>query len=389
MSTITTNYNYYVNLSYVNGSEVQKIDPAAIQTLVISREFESTIAPTALLDIKLDVALYNKMVKNKNTAKILLEIKKFDKDAVSKVGKDVIKKQLSYLLQKDAYEYSEGGEGYEHSYKLLTIGLFDSDAANNDRRIINGLYRGTNMMTMVANELNAFKLIIEPFDNNKSFNTFYILPQEGVHKFLDYMNKRCAFYKTNYRFFQDWNGYTYLLSNKGKGIDIGDGMYTTVKIQLSTDEEFGGIISDTDQRIYTIRCSDETYVHYQNTVTDNIVNQVYAVTSDGSKSKNNLNINKASGSKAKPKVIRVSDNNTAYANAVGNALELSSDMLNIIVCNTDISVLVPYKEFIIKNKSELSDRDGKYILTCSKEIFTPDSGHFRSDVVAAFKKVKS
>lgn len=392
MSTITTNYGYKVKISFVSGSTVEPIDPAAISLLMIESEYDRAHAPSAILESKIDTKMYNKMIKNRATSKILLEVQKFDKSAVSKVTKTVIKKQLSYLLSDYSYDHDAEDEGEEFAYRLATIGLFDPDAENAERKIINNLYKGTNMMTMVAKELSVPKLIIEPFENNKSFSLFYILPQEGINKFLRYMNSHCAFYSTDFRFFQDWNGYTYLLSNKGKGIDINDGTYTTVKLELIAggfNAEFGGIISDTSQKLYTIRCSEDSYSQFQNNVTDNMVNQIYAVSYNGSKQKSDLKINPISGSKSKPKVIRVRDSNMNLAKTVGNELELTADAINMVVFDTDISVLVPYKEFIVKNKQELSSKDGKYILTSKKEVFTQDGDSFRNDAILTFKKVKS
>lgn len=388
---MATSYKYAIELTYKNNTSMEVIPSECIKMIVIDYDYDQSFAPIAYVSCNIPLSLYYKMKLNATSAHIILSISKFNNDEGRDSAKTYIKKELSYFFPNNTdididYEYIEMNNT-EKSYKSSYIGLVDPIIINRDKMIINDLFYKTNLETIIHKYMK-FNLIKEPFDNNPIFDMFIIPPLEGISKFLKYMDSRCSFYNTKYRYFNDYNN-AYLLSSKGKGIDIKDGTFTTVKItaQSSDDSDYylDGQYNNTTQRIYSM--ASTTYNFNQNLISDKKINQLYGVTSSGKTMKLDLDVNSAVDSKTKPKMIRIFDECLNSLKSIANSIETTSTIINITKTNIDNSIIVPYKEFQIVCTTDWASESGRYLLSSKKETYIPDNGDFISGIFMTFKKV--
>lgn len=395
MASTNTNFEYSVELSYIKGKETIVILPEYINLLVVSYDYETSFSPIAMLDLNIELSMYNKLVNNMGNAKLLLIVKKFVKGSSNK--KVYIKRQLNYFVSgasPDMELDSSKENSDENSYRQVQIGLADNNLMNRERKVIaNTIFSNSNLESMV-NSYMDFKLVKEPFDNNPYYDIFIVPPISGVYNYLTYMNERSTFYKTGFRYFNDYN-YGYLLSGKGKGIDIGDNNYATVKIAVKSqmnDQDTAniqGMIVDSSQKIYQIVVNSSSFDVNNNMVDDNIYNQIYGVTSSGKKKKVDVDINHVKESQTKPLFIRVPNENLNYIGALAKQLENTKTIVNITKTDIDTSVILPCKEYRIDGGKNYKEYTGKYLLSRKIDTFSKDGTIYKCAVSMSFKVVSS
>lgn len=387
-------YHYNIQLKYINQDKQETMDPKSIRLIVIDYDYETKNMPVIYMQLNLEVPIYNDMVLNSKSGKIFLNIKYYDAGSSNPIMKDYIKEQFSYFLSNKELEYDENiikEAGTEKiAYRRVTLGLIKSELVDNNKRIMNNIFKNTNISSIVHYYTNHMKMIIEPFDNNPFYNLFIVPPIEGITKLIKFLNESCAFYNTSYRYFMDFST-TYLLSTRGKAIDIKDGTYTTVKIDIlpntPTRKVKEGMERDTTNELYIIEIDAKDFSILKNEITEKKFNKLYGVDSLGNKANVSLNINNEKGSSTKTKMVRIYNNNMSYLNSLANEIENSSSIITVVKGDINASIIVPYKEYRISNINQYKNLDGKYILVAKKEVFVQSDNDYRCSVSMSFKKV--
>ena len=135
------------------------------------------------------------------------------------------------------------------------------------------------------------------------------------------MYSHITFYKTGYRFFRDFNK-TYLLSNLGKAVDINDGNYSKVLINICDPANAlsyaNALDIDDNNNTYIINVNAEnTSINVPEEI-DKMFNKLMKVDSYGNSTEIDLDIPKYSYSSEKVHLSR----------AVGNNLDSIFEELN-------------------------------------------------------------
>ena len=73
--------------------------------------------------------------------------------------------------------------------------------------------------------------------------------------------------------------------------------------------------------------------------------------------------------------------------ATAKAIDSSSVVLQVTRSELDGSLFTPNKEYVIKNYSEYSDYNGRFILSSKKEVFIQQDNEFISNTVLTFRKI--
>lgn len=385
-------YDYNIEITYIKGSKQIDIDAKAISMILIDHDYESNIAPAIYIKMNLDVPLYNDMVINSKSSKLFLNVQISESSLANPVKKDYIKEQFSYFLSTNDLEYDgdlvEDSDSDEVSYKPIVLGLIKSELIDNNNKIINNIFKNTNTASIVHYYTNHMKMIIEPFDNNPSRPLLIIPPVEGISKLLRYLNEVSNFYTTSYRYYLDFSK-TYLLSTKGKAIDIKDGTYNTIKIEVKNltgaDVDAVGIFKDTDNKLYVIDVASKDFSISMNKITEKQFNVLHGVDSMGNKSSKKLDIHNEKGSSSKTRMVRL--NNLNYLNSMIDEIEATAAVISVNVGDIDGSIIVPYKDYRLTNIKEYKSLDGKYLLIGKKEVIVQSDKDFRCSVSMNFKRI--
>ena len=83
-------YNYTVKASLITNDDVEDLITETISDVLLNFEYGTKHMPTIYIGIKVNTKLYNKLVKNKNSATIKLSIYKYNKNSTTQLQKPYI-----------------------------------------------------------------------------------------------------------------------------------------------------------------------------------------------------------------------------------------------------------------------------------------------------------
>lgn len=391
MAISKNQYTYNITASYINERKEIEIPSSSIEACYITYNYEKANSPLLLFKVKLKAELYNTMQDTTETAKIVLGIGRSSTNSGTPIR--YIHKQFSYHFPTKKFsniETSMDGTAPirddSKAYVECILGLVDDSMMNANKMMINNIFKNSNNISIIHYYTNNMRMIIEPFDYTDPMKLCVIPPMEGISQLLKYLNIMSSFYSTDYRFFMDYN-YTYLLSNKGNSIDVRDGTFNTIEINVDKNVEEKGIGADYKQKIYTIQIKEDQLSYNNDDLTEKMYNKLYGVLSDGTKSITNLDILRSYDSKDRYKLIRLPNNNIHYSENIKNMIENGSAPISIMVSGMDNSLFVPYKQYIFSFFRERRDCNGVYILTEKQEVYLAQGeGRFYSSMILKFEK---
>jgi hypothetical protein len=382
---------YTIGLNYISDNKEISIDNNAIQYIIIDHNYDNRNMPIIYINLNLESNMVNNMLKNVNKNTITLNIAVFDNDQKNTVKKDYIKDQFIYFIASQP-NYDNLDDNINTSdnmdYKNITIGLLKIDLLNNNKMLINNVFSNTNTISIIHYYTKHMKMIIEPLEFDYVKSSFIIPPLESVSQLIRYLNNANALYSTQYRYFMDFNK-TYILSTSGNPIDINDGTYSSIIINIDEDTPQINMIIDPKQKVYSLNVDVGNTNMNSNIISDKSYNYILGVTTDGITSQFDLDINKNSLSAKKPKIHRIANENLNGVKNLKNMYESSAAILNLSKPEIDSSIFTINKQYNINNSSIYSDFDGKFLLSYKKEVYKPEGDFFITNTILGFRKIIS
>lgn len=380
MQSKSSRYKYKVSLTHVKGSEETFIIESAIKTIIIDRSYYIRNMPIIIVILNLNAADYQKFVLGRFNSQVVLHIERYDMNSQSSVSKDIIKDTFTYFLPDNNPNYTksmdEEGDTIDNAYKRLTIGLLSTKLIDQNRVVFNKVYKDTNMATLVQLGIqNIPKVIMEPIKNNRQLSAIHVPPISSISKYIAYLDSYCNLYSGGYCFFMDFD-YTYLISNDGKIIDIKDGTYNTISIDIQntiTDEsKLIGMITDNKQKLYKIYVDALSTSLSIDEQTDYIMNKFMAVTTSGATREGDIDI---MGSNTSKKMLfeRIANENSSAMSSINHDPGI---IIGISKPELDSGVLQPNKEWIISNFEDNEEYNGNYYMIYKKDILLQQDGEF-------------
>lgn len=391
-----TTYSYIIEASFILNNKEIEIHKERIKTLIINYDYEKMFSPIMYMNINLPLDIYNKMQKNIDKGKMLIQIDRYKDSDKSKAKKTYIKKQFSYFFSETSVDEDEDNKDIDtsNSYRSVYIGLLDMDIINdNNNKVYNQLFKNSTHKSILLDFLKNTKIIMEPFDNNPTHSIFYVPPITGMVSLLGFMNQMGTFYNSGYRYFRDYNR-AYLLSNKGKAIEVKESPKTFNSVHIEIHKKLGsdnpytdGQVDDNTNKCHIIPVPTDKVKYDFDKYSDNMVNRYVGIGYDGNKSHADINTNKSMDSGTKPTVIKVFNDNMNYIKSLAGSYSINNTTITIQKAHINSSIICPHKEFIVKNEKMYKDRDGKYLLSGKTETFQQDNGEMKVTVLATFRKV--
>ena len=397
MSENIVEYRYKVGLTYIYNDEEIGIEEESIQYIVIDSNYLNRNFPIIYISLNIKSLLYDKMLANIDRDTVVLSISKYVEEDKQSVSKKYIKDEFIYIFNEtnptenaDLEKQAADSEDNSNAYTNVIMGLISKDLLNGNNKRYNDVICKTNMISVVFDYLTeiANKIVLEPFDNNITLDNFIIPPIASTSKLLRYLNSTSNFYNTSYRYFIDLNKTAYLLSNKGRKLDIPN-TYQSVIIKVaedSTDSDhiLPGIVVNNKQECYILYV-DSIYID-TNPFKDKKYNNLASINSDyyyTASIKTNKNSNGG-----RWKLYRGFNDNEKNINEVYNLSNITSTTISFSKPGLDSSVITPEKVYTLQNKNIYKKYDGKYILTSKQEIFKKeDAENFSSNTTLVLSKI--
>lgn len=398
-------YNYDVEATLVYGSNSLVFDENTIKSVILNHDFDNKNMPIIYLQISIPPDQYNTMVQNRSNANIVFTLYKYDATSSSQIKKKYISDSFSYMMTSDPnyneslntgsnQTFSENKNNVESSLKATSyfngyIALIKEESLNANKQLSNGIIRNANLISIIHKFTSHMTMVIEPLpaESNVNIDQIIIPPVSTVTKVLEYIDSEHSIYPTGYRYFRDFEK-TYLLSNSGDAVDLHDGSYSKVFIEicdpLEVVESGNAMEIDTANKAYIIKIdANNTSIKVDQSI-DKSYNQYMSVDSDGNTSTVDLSVEAHSDSTTKVQVEKGSDLESITKSKY--MMESVGTMLSVTKSNVDSSILTPNKEYIVKNYKNNSQYNGKYILSYKKEVLARD-GNYVISTIFGLRKV--
>lgn len=393
---LNTAYRYVVeSMIFIADKSADPIEIPSESILSITNnyDYDKNHMPMIYISFNINTLLYDKMVEYADTGKIIFTFKKYNNKGYSALKSNYIHSEFAYLIETDVdYHKSlnkiEGDNASNtNSYKRGSIALIDLHSIDNNKGIFNGIIKDSNMISIVNKYTTHMPMVIEPFHNNEKISVLIIPPISTLTELLKFLNDEELFYDSGYRFFRDFDK-TYLLSNSGNPVDDGDDVYDTIVLNIldttNPDSKTVGIMVDKHQKAYILNIDAlDTHMHI-NLVQDKDYNTIVGIGDEGEVSKISL---ETKSELSKERVVFVRSNHKEELAVVAKAIDSASVVLQISRTELDSSLFTPNKEYIVKNYSEYSEYDGRFLLSSKKEIFIQQDNEFISNTVLTFRKI--
>ena len=400
MSNIENRYN--VELKYIHNNKETEIKSEAIKYISIDNNYLDINFPILLLSLNIKSSLYDTMLSNIDKDTVTLTISKYNSDNDTKVMKNYIKGEFLYFFSSSDSNYnkelektaSDDKESTSEAYRNTYMGLVSLDIVNYTRKIYNDVLSGT-LQSIIYNYISSIgKVIIEPFDNNKSVKDLLIPPIVGIDKLIDYIYSISSFYKSQYIFFIDLTKTCYLLSCNGNGVKRKSNEYPSIIINVDSSavdskHKTLGMVKNSKKRCYELNINSKDYHFNKDPYYDKDYNKIISIDSMGNVS--NITLPTSSNSKGtRPKLYRYIIGNTNKKNNIKYLSLLTDSVVSVVKDDIDTSVLTPEKSYNISNLDANKSKDGKYVLIEKKEIFKKeDEKYFTITVDLKLSKVVS
>lgn len=274
-------------------NQPMNIYPENIRDILRISDYVNDNMPQMMAHLSLDKNLFDIIVKNAKTARILLTIEKFDKqteDTTNVVTEPYLQDEFMIFVSQDInytkeLDYMEadvtGNPPREDVYRQVDIGLISKSCIDANKEINNCIMYESNMQNIVGFFLMHLHPLIEKFDYNKDFDQLIIPPKETLVSTIEMLNSVSVFYENSYQFFIDEPYCTYLLQRNGEAVEKKDDIYPDVyfKVHSTTDPAAvvpGMMRDDQNHRFYIdINALDSKYAMDHDTA--KIYDTVYGI----------------------------------------------------------------------------------------------------------------
>lgn len=391
-----TTFIYECELAFnsADGSSTEVLNDA-VKYITIEYDYRNSIMPVIYMKVNLKPSIYNKMVPEQGKSKMYLKLYRTKrKGSTSSAPKKVIYDEFDYFMTDDPSGFKKLdtiGEDKGTAFKECFIGLIKLDLQKQNQRTFEGVYKNTNMASLVQSATSHMQMVIQPFVNNKTFSSFVCPNISTVGQFIAYLNSKQSFYNGSYTYFMEFDK-TYLRSNDGSYIDIKDGdfQYVAFDIRDLTAHQAltTGMVEDPDQDSYIIYVAAQDAQITIDRVTSSVIGTVNAIDTGTGDSLQVSNVNTKEITNigtAGSTLMHISVDPNGAENLATRVAE-NSDTLIITKMDMDSRVFTPNKQYLLCNYEDNPKYCGIYYMTNKKEIYLRNGDQMSCQMTITFRK---
>lgn len=389
---------YKIEVTYLNlrKNKNTKLRGECIKKLTIQHEYDENCMPMVMLDMALDKALIDDMIANINKNLFMVAVYRYNDKSKTKSKIECFRKKFTYFLsndmnKNDGLDYNKKNikQTSGETYRQVSIGLLPIEFINLNASCGSINVRNINLKDLVLDTLHDFNpLIIGSLINNEKTKQFILPAQNSVNATLKALNDYRVFFKTPYRFYQDWNA-TYLIPSDGKAIKAPGETYSSVLIsvhELTKDKEYySGFKINKDTKSYEVPVDITEIDVIDNTMINKQMTEISTVSSSG-ESKIPLK-NKADYGKNKAKTTRINNGNKYMTDNIKAEVDSNNFFCYIVKDGLDMTMFTINKKITIKHHDKYRSKNGVYLLTKKTEMFTRRDDTFEITTALNLKKL--
>ena len=395
---LTSNFRYKIEMTYVDSKSNKTITfkNESLKSLIIDHNYDKNHMPILYATLSLDRLVIDDMILNINKNFITIALYKYNELLDNPIDIECFRDRFTYFLPDDVnknndidYNEKTEDENMGDTYRNISIGLLSITHINDNKRSIEINAKNTTKYDCVKYFTSHIdNLLIEPFNYNEVFDQLIIPALDSVKKALEFINNYRVFYKTPYRYYQDFDC-TYIVSSSGLEIPRKNDFYNSIIFNIreitSDDANEIGLITNKSNQSYEIIVNSLDTSVYDNSISNKSRNAVKGITSTGS-SVEQLK-NNALYSTEKINNIRLNNDNEHMMENIIHDYNSSNVFINICKNNLDTSIFTLNKRISINNIDRYSENNGNYLLSRKREIYIREDDTFNMQMVLNLRKI--
>ena len=394
--SFVTTFTYECEVAY-NSSSGKSYDilKEGVKYIYIDHDYQNKIMPIIYMRLNVKPDIYAKMVPDQGKGKIYFKLyRKRVKGSTSSTAKKVIYDEFDYFMTDDpnAYKILDQitNSAADTSYKQCYIGLIKLDLQVKNRKMFEGVYRDTNIISLVQAATYDQKMVIQPFKNNTNIKEFICPTCTSVGQFISYLNEKYSFYKGSYIYYMDFDK-TYLRSNDGSFIDAKDGDYKYIAFDIRDLTAYQalstGMVEDRDQDAYVIYVPGTDAQIIIDRVTSSLVGEISTVSREGSiTGASRVNTKKITNIYTPTAVTQIISSDPKSSSYAATKIAEISNTLIITKVDMDSRVFTPNKQYLLSNYEDNPKYCGVYYMTSKKEIYLRAGNKMNCQMTITMKK---
>lgn len=391
-------YRYKVSLYYLDGDTEIEIDPQQIQYVGIDRSFDENNMPVIAINCNIERDILDHMIQNTDNNIVELGIYRYDASNQNDgITKKYFNDRFIYIIPDDIsqtsqIDYGDNGVNERELYKEVTMWLLQQDAVNNNRNVINGIFKNATTNSLILQITNYVgKTLLEPIDYDNTYEQIIIPPTNSISQYIEFLNNHLSvFYDTQYRFFMDFD-MTYIVSSKGRPIKSKNQNIFTVEINITgilpEEDSESGMIVDSSGKKYRLSVPLANLNFTKNNITNKLVNKITTIDSEGNVISKDIEGNDIKVTSLMNKIVNLSNSDKNAINNITSGYELNNIFVTVTKNDLDASIFTINKEYILNLDEDHEEYNGRYLLSAVKQFFVKQNEYFVMTTILMFKKV--
>jgi hypothetical protein len=339
--------------------------------------------PIIYINMQIDKKIADSIILNANKCLFSFNLYKYNDLKESSSAKKCVEGKFTYIIPDDAnknkdIDYNEATEktAYGSTFRAISIGLIRLDHVEANKRTTELNLMDTDAITCARKITeNCSNLVLEPFNNNKRFDSLTIKAQDSAKMALNYLNNQSVFYETPFRFYMDYKR-SYLISSKGNSVKSSNDLCSSVSIRvrniIADDANDEGYTMKNDNA--TINVSYASTQVYDNTISNKSHTEIRGITSSGVSSQRLQN--RAEYEKKKVVNIRLNNDNDTMAKNIKADIDNSGFFFYFMKAGLDLDLITMNKKITVEHVNEYKKFNGKYLVYRLREIFIREDDSF-------------
>jgi hypothetical protein len=396
-------YRYAVNrLCFIFPDGVTQLPSERLIAFYIDDDYLNNIYPIISIRVVMEQSLYNKVIANKSTMKVQLDIRKFwlnDEKQSLKSAKEAYMNNTFELILDDAVntlaqsshnlEFPEGDTNEMNALTTtMELYLFPS-TVNDNTELINLIIKDTSISDAVGKVLKEAKItnnVVMAIPDNKNIISELVIPPLKLSKALGFIDSYYGIYTTGaIIYFGMERSYIIPYCKRIPGILVGsepDCVNIVVpKMGSEVTDKLCTVVKNGESTPYII--ADQNNFNPQNQ--DISAKVLYAADVEVVENQSST-VNKASTKNKK--VIVLPSENSFYKTSYVARLNAVQTVLEVTVKDCDLSVFTPNKvyQFLFEDTAMMKQYQGKYHLVKCKIGLMKEEDNLRGGAVCTFHK---
>ena len=398
-------YKYHLKEFYIIFSDGSyKVDNNRLCDITEMDAYLDNLYPILKVTVAFEPSIYYKLVKEKDTLKIKLNIQKYyrvndkgDKSAYSKFISDTFQLILNdddENLSKDIHD-KEFPDGDENELNAITIKqelfLFKKFVIKTNKTMINKVFENmtpTGGLSYLLSRLGINNILMDRLDNHTRYDFFY-MPPLPINKEIKFIDTFYGFHKTgSVIFFGLSRSYILRFSTKTNAFEKGE-----IKDVCFIVPKEGSSITDSYAMLHKKNVKDKKYVLINPSDfkpsnpdrSDSIISpevvEIVSPTAGG--------LRQTGAAKTNKKVIVAKGVNPYYESIYDTYVTSGESEITVNAKDVDVSIFEPNKHysFLFEDTSLAKKYKGKYFLCNKKILLMRDGMDFTAEVELVLRKV--